>query len=198
MALHPNFKIFLFDVHCEEVPLQLQIELLDLWCSEDLKSKFLACYILNFYKNHMFLSGWILIRITHTQQVVSMFGTTYCCKQLFSKMKHAKSMLHLQLSNHLLSDVFLLSTSSFNPDITCCLNFWDKVLYLAFDPAKNVIPRWCTGRKWHMLMAIMRGNRVGGNWLMKWDEVKKFPWYTHRLMHRKRVTCEQLFPLDDN
>ena len=32
---------------------------------------------------------------------------------------------------------------------------------------------------------------MGENWLMKWDEVKKkFPWYTHRLMHRKRVTCE--------
>ena len=61
---------------------------------------------------------------------------------------------------------------------------------LTFDPAKNAIPRWCTGRKWHILMAVMRGNRVGGNWLMKWDKVKKFPWYTHRLMHRKRVTCE--------
>ena len=22
-------------------------------------------------------------------------------------------------------------------------------------------------------MAVMRGNRVGGNWLMKWDELKK-------------------------
>ena len=33
-------------------------------------------------------------------------------------------------------------------------------------------------------------NRVGGNWLTKWDEVKKFPLYTHRLVHRKRVTCE--------
>ena len=39
-------------------------------------------------------------------------------------------------------------------------------------------------------MAVMRGNRVGRKWLMKWDELKKFPWYTHRLMHRKRVTCE--------
>ena len=43
-------------------------------------------------------------------------------------------------------------------------------------------------------MAVMRGNRVGGNCLTKWDEVKKFPSYTHRLMHRKRVTCE----LDDS
>ena len=64
----------------------------------------------------------------------------------------------------------------------CCIS--------TFDPAKNAIPRWCTGRKWHILMAVMRRNRVGGNWLMKWEEVKKFPWYSHRLMHRKRVTCE--------
>ena len=26
-------------------------------------------------------------------------------------------------------------------------------------------------------------------WLKKWDKVK-IPWYTHRLMHQKRVTCE--------
>ena len=64
----------------------------------------------------------------------------------------------------------------------CCI--------LTFDPAKNAIPRGCNGRRWHILMAVMRGNRVGENWLMKWDELKKFPWYTHRLMHRKRVTCE--------
>ena len=47
-----------------------------------------------------------------------------------------------------------------------------SVVFGTFDPAKNAIPRWCTGRKWHILMAVMRGNRVGGNWLMKWDEVK--------------------------
>ena len=39
-------------------------------------------------------------------------------------------------------------------------------------------------------MAVMRENCVGGNWLMKWDEVKKIPWYSHRLTHRKRVTSE--------
>ncbi len=36
----------------------------------------------------------------------------------------------------------------------------------------------------------MRGKRVGGNWLMKWDGVKKIPLYSHRLTHRKRVTSE--------
>ena len=39
-------------------------------------------------------------------------------------------------------------------------------------------------------MAVMRVNRVGGNWLMKWDEVKKISLYSHRLTHRKRVTSE--------
>ena len=46
------------------------------------------------------------------------------------------------------------------------------VMSWPFDPTKNAIPRWCTGRRWHILMAVMRGNRVGGNWLMKWDELK--------------------------
>ena len=55
--------------------------------------------------------------ILHAQQVVSLFGNTYYCEQLFSKMKYTKSTLHLQQSNHHLSDRFLL-TSSFNPDIT--------------------------------------------------------------------------------
>ena len=67
--------------------------------------------------------------------------------------------------------------------LSCCyvLTFW---------PGQKCHSRWCTGRKWHILMAVMRGNRVDGNRLMKWDELKKIPWYSHRLTHRKRVTCE--------
>ena len=61
---------------------------------------------------------------------------------------------------------------------------------LTFWPGQKCHSRWCTGRKWHILMAVMRGNRVGRNMLMKWDEVKKIPLYSHRLTHRKRVTSE--------
>ena len=42
----------------------------------------------------------------------------------------------------------------------------------------------------HFNGSYERKSAVGGNWQIKWDEVKKFPWYTHRLMHRKRVTYE--------
>ena len=37
----------------------------------------------------------------------------HICEQLSSKIKHAKSTLYFQLSNHHLFDVILLSTSSF-------------------------------------------------------------------------------------
>ena len=46
------------------------------------------------------------------------------------------------------------------------------VIFWPSTRPKNAIPSWCTGRRWHILMAVMRGNRVGGNWLMKWDELK--------------------------
>ena len=61
---------------------------------------------------------------------------------------------------------------------------------LTFWPGQKCHSRWCTGRKWHILMAVMRGYRVGGNWVMKWDDIKKIPLYSHRLTHRKRVTTE--------
>ena len=61
---------------------------------------------------------------------------------------------------------------------------------LTFWPGQKCHSRWRTRRKWHILMAVMRGNRVGGNWLMKWDEVKKIPLYSHRLTHQKRVASE--------
>ena len=89
------------------------------------KSKFLACHILDFYKNFVFPSEQFpTLSHTHTQQVVSIFGTTYCCKQLFFKIKHAKSILHSQLSNHHLLNVILLSNSSFNHNIT---SFWLQI-----------------------------------------------------------------------
>ena len=72
------------------------MELIDLRCLKDFKSKFLACLILDFNKT------------AHIQQVVDMFGTMYNCEWLFSKMKHAKSTLHSQLSNHHSTNLLLL------------------------------------------------------------------------------------------
>ena len=118
-SMQPYIKLpkrsLYFNICCKEIPLQL----IDLKCLEVLK--FVACHFLNFYDNHILPSGWFSKFITHTQQMVSLFGTTYYCEQLFSKVKHNKSTLYWQLSNHQLSDVLLLSSSLFYPDITCFL-----------------------------------------------------------------------------
>ena len=102
-----------------------------------------------------------------------------CCWSIKSMSRPMISVTNnIRPKIEILLPLCMISKNSF----MCCI--------LAFDPAKNAIPRWCTGRRWHILMAVMRGYRVGGNWLTKWNEVKKFRWYTLRLMHRKRVTCE--------
>ena len=46
-----------------------------------------------------------------------MFGSTYCCEQLFSKMKYIKSRIRSQLSDCHLNDILLLSISSIDLDI---------------------------------------------------------------------------------
>ena len=103
---------------------------------------------------------------------------------------NAYRILSVMQPSHLVASV-TVSISVSGGNVSLYRKRWIEICcILAFDLAKNSIPRWCTGRKGHILMAVRRGNRVGGNWLMKWDEVKKFPWYTHRLMHRKRVTSE--------
>ena len=62
VSFHQTFKFFssLFDADHEELPLQLQMELNELWCLENLKSKFLN-------KNHLLLSGRFYKHIIHTQ-----------------------------------------------------------------------------------------------------------------------------------
>ena len=76
-----------------------------------------------------------------------------------------------------------IATKFIKVHIRVTVMFWPST-----RPPKNAIPRWCTGRKWHIPMAVRRGNRVGGNWLMKWDKV--IPMVHYRVMHRKRVTSE--------
>ena len=58
----------------------------------------------------------------------------------------------------------------------CCI--------LTFDPARHAIPKWCTGRKWHIPMASNRKKSRMWIWLTKWDKVKahdtRIDWCTGR------------------
>ena len=76
--------------------------------TEDLKSKFLSCPILDFYWNHVLPSRQFLNLITHTQLVGNIFGTTYLCEKLFLKTMHRKGTLRSQLLNNHLSELPLI------------------------------------------------------------------------------------------
>ena len=60
------------------------------------------------------------------------------------------------------------------------VHFWANTLgkgmnpccILTFDLAKHAIPKWCTGRKWHIPMASNRKKLCRRFWLTKWDKVK--------------------------
>ena len=69
-------------------------------------------------------------------------------------------------------------THLFTTLVQLCRDFGCCCYVLTFWPGQKCHSRWHTGRKWHIRMAVMRRNRVGGNWLMKWDEVKKKSHYT--------------------
>ena len=49
--LHPTYNFFLYRV--KKYHYNCKVELIDLQYSKDLEFKFLAYYILNFYKNHL-------------------------------------------------------------------------------------------------------------------------------------------------
>ena len=51
-------------------------------------------------------------------------------------------------------------------------NYNKSCLALTFDPAKHAIPKWCTGRKWHIPMASNQKKSRRRIWLTKWDKVK--------------------------
>ena len=83
----------------------------------------------------------------------------------------------------------------------------DKVYYcyscyvLTFDPAqRNAIPRWCTGRKWHIPMASNRKRSRGRikAYNMGQGEGPTVPIQTDASEENDLWTAWQLFPLDDD
>ena len=113
--LENDIKLFStpFDVHANVVKEKYQMELVQLQCSDELKSKFRAVgeLLLDFYKKYLECKQW-LNSINHAKKVASMFGSTYECEQLFSSIKVTKSKFRTQLNNGYLQDVVLLATSN--------------------------------------------------------------------------------------
>ena len=81
----------------EQVAEEYQLELIDLQIDESLKSKFHSESTAKFYKKHVLPSGKYKNILKNAKLMISLFGSTYTCEQLFSKMKYTKSHLRTRL-----------------------------------------------------------------------------------------------------
>ena len=86
-------------------------------CNDELKANFYNSSPLSFFRDIALPSRNFPKYIALVQRIVAIFGGTYCCEQLFSKMKYTKSRLRSLLSDRHLNNILLLSRSSIEPDI---------------------------------------------------------------------------------
>ncbi|XP_001494185.1 general transcription factor II-I repeat domain-containing protein 2 isoform X1 [Equus przewalskii] len=85
-----------FSMKIESVPEALQMEVIDLQCNTVLKTKYDKVGIPEFYR---YLWSSYPRYKTHCAKILSMFGSTYICEQLFSIMKLSKTKFCSQLKD---------------------------------------------------------------------------------------------------
>ena len=73
--------------------------------------------LLEFYKRHMQPAGTYLNLTDHAKKMACIFGSTYSCEQLFSKMKFTKNKMRTCLTDSHLDGSLRLASSSLKPNI---------------------------------------------------------------------------------
>ena len=118
-ACSSDFHLFTspFDCVVDDMPDELPMEVVELQCNVELKSKFLASSPLAFFSDDLSERDFPHL-VRNAKKIAAMFGSTYCCEQLFSKMKIVKYRYRAQLSDEHLNHILLLSSSSISPDIS--------------------------------------------------------------------------------
>ena len=105
-----------FDVEICDAPENLQMELIELQSSSELKSIFREVPLLEFYQQYL-TPQRVPSLVKHAKEVAVLFVSTYVCEQLFSKMKYVKSKFRTRLSENHLDSVLRLATYNLKPDI---------------------------------------------------------------------------------
>nr|XP_039250069.1 general transcription factor II-I repeat domain-containing protein 2-like [Styela clava] len=93
-----------FDLVVEDCPDGFQMELIELQADMETKRKYSENNLVDFYKLYVCEKYPNLFR--HAKRMTSLFGSTYCCEQFFSKMKLIKNRCRSQLTDeHLTSQL---------------------------------------------------------------------------------------------
>ena len=115
--LEKEFKFFCspFTVNASDLPVNIQLEIIDLQCDSDLKGKFASAGLDTFYR--YIVPGYPSLTAL-AAKVLCMFGSTYLCEQVFSVMSINKTKLRSRLTHKHLSNILkLAATQDGTPDI---------------------------------------------------------------------------------
>lgn len=87
--LKKDFNVFCspFTVNSSDLSINIQLEIIDLQCDSDLKGKFVTAGLDTFYQN--LLPGYLNLTAL-AAKLLTMFGSTYLCEQVFSVMRLIK------------------------------------------------------------------------------------------------------------
>ena len=107
-----------FKVVAAAAPNNFQHEIIELQTNDTstLKSMYLNTPLVEFYQRYVTADDFPILR-KHAIKYVSLFGSTYCCEQLFSKLNLAKSRFRSRISNENLGQQLGVATSSASADI---------------------------------------------------------------------------------
>ena len=94
------FEIFSspFHVDVNSVPENLQMELIELQCNNEMKQLYASTSKINFNNTYITSERYSNLRY-FAQRVVSAFGSTYVCEIFYSKMKFTKSSSRASLTD---------------------------------------------------------------------------------------------------
>ena len=104
-----------FEVDVESVPEILQMEFLELQGTNDLQLRFKETTLLEYYKSLPKEDYRQILKLNGN--VICIFGSTYVCEQLFSRMKHIQSKTKSRLTDEHLHYNLRVATSESSPNI---------------------------------------------------------------------------------
>lgn len=108
-----------FNLDCETVRTEFQLELIELQCNTELKQLFLNVPKVEFYKS-LSKSSFPNLR-SHAQKITAMFASSYVCEQVFSTMKLRKSSVRNRLTDDHLASLLRVSSSQLQPNFETLL-----------------------------------------------------------------------------
>ena len=105
-----------FSVDVTAIPEDIQMEIIELRCNDELRKKFDDSSVYQFYKKHVSVTVYPKLS-AHARKMMAVFGSTYACEQLFSKMNLVKNKYRSSLTDEHLESTLRVATSSTQPDI---------------------------------------------------------------------------------